>query len=143
MQPTTRQLALLSYVVKKALSGCLLPPANGIATAMPYHYVRNAHAVVCDLRDLEEARFVTGAPGIGSNSTYRVKPTADGIRLAALQSAAVAEEASRARVVRVTEVRWRCIDCNAVTLNPSRPCAVCALLRDERVVIFDPKKGAA
>lgn len=143
MQPTARQLALLVYTVKKALAGYLLPPAKSVATAMPYHYIRNAHAVVCDLRDLAAAGLVTGAPGYGSNSTCRVKPTAEGIRIAAIESVAVAEEASKARVVNVTEIRWRCVDCNAATLNPSRPCAVCALLQNEQVVLWQPKEAVA
>lgn len=105
---------LLDYVADHLENGVNVPSCNQIAIV--FGGTVDAWSVWVGLRELQATGLIAGVPDTVRGWTHFIRVTSAGMK------------ASGRGGVDVAQVRWRCESCSAVTIDPSKPCAICPLL---------------
>jgi SOS-response transcriptional repressor LexA len=129
---TARQLVALRFIAEHIVRHGYPPTIREIGTAMG---IRSTNAVAQHLTYLERKQLLTLAPVSSALSRGRV-PTKLGWLMVGMEPPPPpsARRVSNARAVELN-LGWRCTVCNAHTFDPSKPCAICALERREKVAV--------
>lgn len=145
------QLDVLRIVVEADRKRQVCPKIGVLATRLR---LRNVIIVAFALRELEALGLLVGAPACGGTTTLYCEPTDAGRDFVVdwergvgrlLESGGSEMPPRVVAYVPVTELRWRCLECTAATVDPSKPCALCAIYASKAPtpVWFEPKQGAA
>jgi len=125
-----------------------LPPRHKVLAHMLGVLVGNDVVVCIILRELQELGLISGAPSNGDRTTHHVRVTDFGFvtvdaDLGGLDLPTPPPVAVLPRAIRVTELRFRCIECSAVVVNTAKGCPMCrALAERPSAVWFEPNRKA-